>query len=82
MRQKLITLCPTSFELASKKANFSSWVRRQLLQEQEKNSIPEVLYGMYCVRCDVNFKHPVMEMAKIYRCRHCDRETDYMGRLE
>jgi len=37
MRQKLITLCPTSFELALKKPNFSSWVREQLLKEVKKN---------------------------------------------
>ena len=37
MRQKLITLCPTSFELALKKPNFSSWVRDQLLKEVKKN---------------------------------------------
>jgi len=30
MRQKLITLDPTSFEIASKMPNFSDWVRRQL----------------------------------------------------
>tara|TARA_R110000823_G_scaffold310416_1_gene435326 strand:+ start:78 stop:287 length:210 start_codon:yes stop_codon:yes gene_type:complete len=30
MRQKLITLDPTTFELATKKGNFSMWVRQQL----------------------------------------------------
>jgi len=37
MRQKLITLCPNSFELAMKKSNFSQWVRTKLLEEVEKN---------------------------------------------
>jgi len=37
MRQKLITLCPNSWELAQKKSNFSRWVREQLLKEVEKN---------------------------------------------
>lgn len=36
MRQKLITLDPTSFELASKKRNFSQWVRDQLRSEDNK----------------------------------------------
>ena len=36
MRQKLITLDPTSFELASKKTNFSEWVRNQLRSERNK----------------------------------------------
>jgi len=37
MRQKLITLCPNSFELAQKMPNFSRWVRRQLLESIEKS---------------------------------------------
>ena len=36
MRQKLITLCPTTWELANKKPNFSSWVRDQLRSERNK----------------------------------------------
>ena len=36
MRQKLITLDPTSFELASRKSNFSQWVRDQLRSEDNK----------------------------------------------
>ena len=35
MRQKLITLCPNSWELALKKPNFSLWVRSKLLEEVE-----------------------------------------------
>lgn len=37
MRQKLITLCPNSWELALKKPNFSLWVRTKLLEEIKKN---------------------------------------------
>jgi len=33
MRQKLITLCPNSWEIAIKKPNFSKWVRDQLMKE-------------------------------------------------
>jgi len=33
MRQKLITLCPNSFELAKEKGNFSKWVRLKLINE-------------------------------------------------
>jgi hypothetical protein len=33
MRQKLITLCPNSFELAKEKRNFSKWVRLKLINE-------------------------------------------------
>jgi hypothetical protein len=33
MRNKLITLCLNSYELAQKKPNFSQWVRNKLLDE-------------------------------------------------
>ena len=36
MRQKLITLDPTSWDLAQKKSNFSQWVRDQLRSEDNK----------------------------------------------
>jgi hypothetical protein len=36
MRQKLITLDPTSWDLATKKTNFSEWVRNQLRAERNK----------------------------------------------
>jgi len=36
MRQKLITLDPTSWELAQKKKNFSAWVRQKLAEEAAK----------------------------------------------
>jgi len=39
MRQKLITLDPTSMELAKKKHNFSEWVRKQLRLEAEGVSL-------------------------------------------
>lgn len=36
MRQKLITLDPTSWDLAARKTNFSQWVRDQLRSEDNK----------------------------------------------
>ena len=35
MRQKLITLDPTSWDLAAKKPNFSQWVRDKLRSEDK-----------------------------------------------
>jgi len=31
MRHKMVNLCPTTFEIASKMDNFSAWIRIQLL---------------------------------------------------
>lgn len=83
MRQKLITLCPTSFELAGKKANFSAWVRRQLLQEQhDRDYSYQPLYGMYCKPCDEQFHHPNEAMANRYKCRFCNADTEFQGLVE
>jgi len=38
MRQKLITLDPTSWDLAAKKPNFSQWVRDKLRSEDTKRA--------------------------------------------
>lgn len=37
MRQKLITLCPTTWELAQRKPNFSAWIRDKLRSERNKS---------------------------------------------
>ena len=34
MRQKLITLCPITWELAQRKPNFSAWIRDKLRSER------------------------------------------------
>lgn len=36
MRQKLITLDPTSWDLAARKSNFSQWVRDKLRSEDNR----------------------------------------------
>ena len=33
MRNKMITLCPTTYEYARKMPNFSSWVRMKVMEE-------------------------------------------------
>ena len=37
MRQKLITLCPKTWELAQQKPNFSAWIRDKLRSERNKS---------------------------------------------
>ena len=62
MRQKIISLSLDTYELASKKANFSAWVRRQLLDEQRKKDYE---YGRThnCANCESeypNYKESLM----------------------
>ena len=47
MRQKLITLCPITWDLALKKTNFSKWVRDQLRSERNKIET-NTRYCRYC----------------------------------
>jgi len=85
MRQKLITLCPTSFELAGRKANFSSWVRRKLMDEQqivEKKEESRPLYQAYCKDCDKYYQHYQDFMMNTKYCNYCHLKCDYLGLIE
>ncbi len=50
-RQKMITLCPTSYEIAQGMNNFSGWVRKQLLN-LEIHSDDEPKHQFACTDCD------------------------------
>tara|TARA_R110000803_G_scaffold27927_1_gene64906 strand:+ start:59 stop:298 length:240 start_codon:yes stop_codon:yes gene_type:complete len=79
MRQKLITLCPTSFELAGKKANFSAWVRRKLMEEAQLTTYQ---YGSYCKKCDVTTGNGNKELMMYYKCVTCRIDGEYLGAIE
>ena len=46
-RHKMVNLCPTTFEIASKMPNFSKWVRQALLETDERNTF-RMRYQMWC----------------------------------
>ncbi len=46
----MITLCPTTWEMASKMTNFSDWVRRKLLDDQETEHQTRKFFAE-CSRC-------------------------------
>ena len=50
-RQKMITLCPTSYEIAQGMTNFSGWVRKQLLNMQIDN-VMHPARQFVCTDCD------------------------------
>lgn len=56
MRNKMITLCPTTYETAKKMPNFSSWVRMKLL---EYNQTP------------IKLTTQPAPVSKNYMCKHC-----------
>lgn len=43
MRQKLITLCPITWDLAQKKPNFSAWIRDKLRSERNLSENDDAL---------------------------------------
>ena len=79
MRQKIISLSLDTYELASKKANFSAWVRRKLLEEVK---VVEIKYGAYCEKCDVTFARIYKSSMRHYNCDNCGNMTTYLGELE
>jgi len=82
MRQKLITLCPTSFELAGKKANFSAWVRRKLMEEVKVVTIEKVMYGSHCNICEVTYQNSTKFLMECHYCRTCNEKCSFIGVLE
>lgn len=82
MRHKTITLCLNSFEIASKKANFSGWVRRKLLEEQEIEQIVEVnpiMYEAICEPCDIVYANKLPFMVEHQFCKKCHQKCVYLG---
>ena len=65
MRQKLITLDPTSFEIASKMTNFSAWVRDQLRSHRNKNQT-RLNEWRYCRHCSYGTN------GSVPFCKECD----------
>ena len=43
MRQKMITLCPTTWENAAKMKNFSKWIREQLRYREQGWEIKQLI---------------------------------------
>ena len=68
MRQKLITLCPTTWELAMKKPNFSEWVRDKLRSERNQTEM-KVKYCRYCGK-----SHPIENFYN-HKCIISESET-------
>ena len=76
MRQKIISLSLDTYELASKKANFSAWVRRKLLEEQGIQSIAMNIKderSHYCSKCGCEY--PNYKQMLLCEC-HWTAKTD------
>ena len=82
MRHKTITLCLNSFEIASKKANFSGWVRRKLLEEKgidEDHEEKPIMFEAICEPCDVVYANKLDFMVERKYCERCHKRCVYLG---
>lgn len=79
MRHKMITLCPTTFELASKMDNFSAWVRSELLKKHVDQQQQEENYTRY--RCPACWKVFVDKHNDGYMWCH-NKDCGYTKKLE
>lgn len=62
-RQKMITLCPTTYEIAQGMTNFSGWVRNQLLSMNIREENKET-HQFVCTDCDtILYTHKDIDMV-------------------
>ena len=50
-RQKMITLCPTTYEIAQSMPNFSAWVRKKLIESHDSVDEVVISLGFRCDEC-------------------------------
>jgi len=79
MRHKMITLCPTSYEIAQKMDNFSSWVRKKLLEDIVVIEEGHIFHRYQCPVCKRHWK----QNKRIARsCDYCKYPMKYLGVVE
>jgi len=85
MRQKMITLDPTSWEYAAKMKNFSGWVRKKLAEEfldHAEKELSKVEWKAYCAECDVTATSPHKVLMEYKYCPQCHKAMKFMGQVE
>ena len=72
-RHKMVNLCPTTYEIASKMKNFSKYVRDQLLKQDERNTF-QIKYHIFCPD-HPDFYHEVDKVPVFMpHCITCNKE--------
>ncbi len=83
MRQKMITLDPTSWEIASKMKNFSGWVRQKLREQNESDGkVKAIQWESVCNKCDMFYLSTSEYAAKYNYCQKCHEHCQYIGKSE
>jgi len=66
MRNKMITLCPTTYETAQKMPNFSSWVRLKLMEYKMTG-----ISNKEAIESGIKLVTAAAPLPKNYMCKHC-----------
>lgn len=79
MRNKMITLCLTSYETATKMPNFSAWVRKQLLDLNNNVTDDPIFHQYQCPLCKIKQEK---ETRYARECSFCKYPMKYLGVVE
>ena len=85
MRNKKISLCEKSNEIASNMDNFSGWLREKLLEYDPEHQLKQERihkkHGYECVSCDrIDWFNK--KLLADYHCRLCNTKMIYLGHLD
>jgi len=82
----MITLCPTTYELAKQNPNFSLWVRQELMKKMalQHKAKPEIdtIYGAYCLACDLTYSNTADFLVQGFDCKKCGARTTFLGEIQ
>jgi len=80
MRHKMITLCPTTYEIAQGMDNFSAWVRTKLT-ELDPNKVTEdpIFHKYKCPICKMTVES---EQRYARHCGFCNYPMKYIHQEE
>lgn len=79
MRNKMITLCPTTYETAKKIPNFSAWVRNRLRDLEDYTPDSAIKYRYKCPLCKID---PLFSMRRTRNCIKCDYKMEFIEVVE
>jgi hypothetical protein len=78
MRNKMITLCPTTYEIAQKMPNFSGWVREKVFAEKSGNTQKPQKWEYKCPCCTKTLIAP-LRTSRV--CLECNWNMDFVGEV-
>ena len=79
MRHKMITLCPTTYEIAQKMPNFSEWVRNRLWESED---VPVEDPPLFHYQCPVCTKRVKVLVRIAQKCQYCNYPMKFVGVIE